>query len=403
MRVVAFLCSLVFIAAISITRSECAIQTQTGRVVLLQVNGSSLSQTFQAIDAMHDRWNVSLGVMSTSKNIDKRWLSSILYSGMRGLEGSSSSRYQRKIRDMALHPTPLVLQTAGIGWSVSDSYHLWGTSHSKDPARLIALSPMTLPDAQTILRNLDVKHDAAIVVFKIPGNDAVLLTAALDDTYHGLLKSSTSRCTGVVSDTDIRGSVLQQLGIKPERVAHSWHTINTEYDASKTRCRRLLMLCKVNSDMVIWVGIVASITCILLLFSCFAKSKPKQLIRRARSIAAASIGILPLASCEIGRGILAGYIRPSYSGVLMLAVCLVGGIVVSELSGYRSWMSLKYVMLLTLSYVVTTAIVGGEGVFGSVISAYLLSGIRLYGIGNEYMGILVGACLLNISTLHLKV
>lgn len=368
------------------------------RAVIIRMISDKESDIIPIIEAARNRgWNVGLALMCTPAKAGSEWLESVLYSGMRGLQGTSSEHHRERMSKMALQPTPQVLQNFSAGWHLLPESNLWGQSNLR-PFQVFVLSNAGRSDALALLRLFDVNRDHIVVICGPQEGTQVLSIASMGGNISGLLTSPSSRSPGVINDIDLRGSVLSLLRIQPEKISHRWSVIPADASSSELRLLRLITLCKTNGTLIWWVGIVAGIACILLIISYLAAHNTNPSVARVQTIAVTSLGMLPLASCELGRWIVDGYWKGGASGLLLLATCLAGGTAASVYTRYRAGLALRIVMQITVIYVVLTTIIGSECVSYSVISSYFLSGIRLYGIGNEYMGILVGSCLMMISS-----
>ena len=394
----AFAGAILAMLSIFSARSDCAHQVQSGRVVILRVYTDSLPDAYRyAADGQKRGWRTALAIMSAPSGTDIAWLESVIYSGMRGLKSSSEARYETKMAKMALQPTPKVLLRRRLGWHMSPDSALWGENATSLPTSLRVVFGCRVTDIGSYISQLDRLKDHIVIICGPEHGSKILSVTTLGGSVSGLLSSPTSRSKGVVSDTDIRGSVLTWLGIKPERTSHSWVVEPATIDISKSRCERLILLCKINTPLIWWVGVIAGVACVLLIISCLIPLGHHKWVTQTRSVLSASLAMLPLASCEVGRWIVSGYWNHSTAGWLLLTTCLVGGLVASLIYRFRSWAALRLVMLITVYYVAGTALLGYEWVYCSVISSYLLTGIRLYGIGNEFMGIVVGGCLMMIA------
>ncbi len=382
-----------------VPRSLGASPAPSGRVVVIRVCSESLSDIFPVVEyAEKHGWNSGLAIMSAPYRQDMAWLESLLYSGLRGLQGSSRQRYGDKMAKHALVPMPNVLTMAGLGWSVEPKSGLLGESPSHTKTRLFISSTKSLRKPIRAINELNPKFDAMVIVCGPLQGTRILSVAVLGGPISGLLTSPTSRSFGVVSDTDLRGSVLSLLGVKPERLAHQWSVTPADAGSSRSRCERVINLCQINSPLIIWVGVVAGIACILLICSCLTKSEHWRGLNPLRAVFAASLAMLPLASCELGRWIVSGFYRGDKAGLLLFGTCVAGGVVGCIAVKFRAWAAVRLVMFLTIVYVSSVTMMGYEWVYTSVISSYVLTGIRLYGLGNEFMGILVGGCLMMLSS-----
>lgn len=207
----------------------------------------------------------------------------------------------------------------------------------------------------------------------------------------GILTSATTRTEGLVSDTDIAPTLRQWHGIPPESGEHPVRVLAKEDAFSVVRA--LAQRCQWNAQGLIPVGILQVTGGLVAAWAALRWIRLQKAPRRAKLLVSVVIGAL--LSLPVGT-VLAPYLPASFFAQYVLNV-LLAAVGLSLLAHWGAWEEpfRAYVRACALSVLVIIAdAVGGQyGVKSSMYSAYALSGIRFYGVGNELMGVLVGCAL----------
>ncbi len=240
--------------------------------------------------------------------------------------------------------------------------------------------------------SLNPERDRVLIIgLPPPGEGLGPLIAAGSGLSPGVLASDTTRTPGLVSDVDIAPTLLRWHGVAPRVGEHPTRVTGEENAA--TVVQRAARLYRWNAQGLIPVGAVQVGGGLLAVFTALSMTRRQTASRRARLLLSASIG--GLLSLPAGT-VLAPYLPAGtlwqYVGAIMLsAVCL------SLWAHWGAWEEpfRAYIRACALSVLVilVDGIDGQHGIRASMYSAYALSGIRFYGIGNEMMGVLVGCAL----------
>ena len=200
----------------------------------------------------------------------------------------------------------------------------------------------------------------------------------------GLLTSTTTRTPGLIASRDIAPSILSDLGV-PIPIQMTGAPMETtpasavEVDRTLDHLDRVTYLDQRAQSPFFWaLGLVGGI----ILFTAvglFVSGRPVNspwLLYAIRVLCSWPLGLL-----------LAWWFDPHTMTVYLLEI---GGVmlVVALLPDPPS------ILLLTSAVVIVDAFFGSRLVSQAIMSAYMMSGIRFYGIGNEYMGVLIGGALM---------
>lgn len=206
----------------------------------------------------------------------------------------------------------------------------------------------------------------------------------------GVLTSATTRTTGIVSDVDLAPTVLQWMGV-PLRVGeHPMHVVRQEpFSTVQSLARR----CHWNAQGLIPVGVLQVAGGLAAVLIALRTIGARRASRRTKLLLSVAIGAL--LSLPAGT-VLAPYL-PASLFAQYVANVLLAAAGLSLAAHWGAWEQpfRAYIRACALSalIIIADAVGGQHGVKSSMYSAYALSGIRFYGIGNELMGVLVGCAL----------
>ncbi|MDW8289812.1 MAG: hypothetical protein RMM06_03765, partial [Armatimonadota bacterium] len=206
----------------------------------------------------------------------------------------------------------------------------------------------------------------------------------------GVLTSATTRTEGVVSDVDLTPTLLQWMGL-PLRVGE--HPMRVVRKDPFSTTQSLAQRYRWNAQALIPLGAVQVLGGLLAVLASLRQARGGSVSRRGRLLLSVAIGLL--LSLPAGT-VIAPYL-PASNLTLYVANILLAAAGLSLLAHWGVWEQpfRAYIRACALSALVLLAdtMSGQQGAKFSVYSAYALSGIRFYGIGNELMGVLVGCAL----------
>jgi len=201
------------------------------------------------------------------------------------------------------------------------------------------------------------------------------------------LTSDTTQTLGLVAARDLAPTVLAAFGVlSPYQMTGAPAHTAMVSDTTLVRMDRLVRLNQEAQDAIFWaVGLVAA----LIVFSSFFLYQTARMIGRTQRTAC--YGLRMLAAWPLAL-LLAPLFGPqTVSEYLMEIAACVGLLALLP--------SPSVIFSLTAGVLVLDGLFGTPLVSNSALSEYALSGIRFYGIGNEYMGVLIGGALLASVTL----
>ncbi|MGI6686605.1 MAG: hypothetical protein ACOX47_14255 [Bacillota bacterium] len=223
------------------------------------------------------------------------------------------------------------------------------------------------------------------------------------DGQGGFLTSSTTRREGIVSNTDIAPTVLDffALPVPESMTGRPMHVVPLEGNqAGKTDTLKTLL--QVNQELIfvnkyrpslvkgyVLGQIIVVVAAILLLVVFRKKSKLMQPV------------LMALASFPLAFLILGVYPGPSiirYLGMLVFTVFLITGISMFTVK-YHPLFPFFTICLLTAGTIFLDLIFGATLMKSSVLGYDAMGGARYYGLGNEYMGVWIGAFVIAIASL----
>ncbi|MCS6829020.1 MAG: hypothetical protein NZ749_00085 [bacterium] len=241
-----------------------------------------------------------------------------------------------------------------------------------------AISPLT-PERDRLL----------VVGLPARGESLTPVIAAGGGLSEGVLTSSTTRTEGVVSDVDIAPTLLQWLNTPLRAGEHPMRVVRKDpFSTTQNLARRY----RWNAQALIPLGAIQVLGGLLAVLAVVQQTKSVP-TRRACLLLSAAVGLL--LSLPAGT-IIAPYL-PAPGMVWYMSNVLIAAAGLSLLAHWGVWEQpfRAYIRACALSVfiILADALSGQYGAKFSIYSAYALSGIRFYGVGNELMGVLVGCAL----------
>jgi len=265
---------------------------------------------------------------------------------------------------------------------------------------LSALTPLSLPRSRVSARGAGGREGDPVRILLLsprpPANERgewdrltpVVLAGA--DATPGLLTSATTRTPGLIANVDIAPTLLQWLDV-PVPAAMTGHPLSIVPSGDPlAEIARLDRLVTVNARALVPIFALLGVCAAAVVLGGLAASW-----QRSAFAPTFALGILFLMNMPLAM-LLVVFLAPTSVITLIvwtLALMLLG--TGAELLGSQS--PLQRVAFLTVLVILVDAFFGQPLVKFSVFSAYQLPGLRFYGIGNEYMGVLIGLTLLWMS------
>lgn len=207
----------------------------------------------------------------------------------------------------------------------------------------------------------------------------------------GILTSESTRTRGLTSDVDIAPTLLRWHGVALRAGEHPIRVI--QQDDAFAAVQQVARQYRWNVQGLIPLGVLQVIGGLLAVFATLGTIRRRTASRRAKLLLSVAIGTL--LSLPAGT-VLAPYFPATmlwqYIGAMVLsAVCL------SLWAHWGAWeepyRAYTRACALSVLVILVDGVSGQHGIKSSMYSAYALSGIRFYGIGNEMMGVLIGCAL----------
>lgn len=222
------------------------------------------------------------------------------------------------------------------------------------------------------------------------------------DRQPGLLKSATARTPGLISNIDIAPTIISAAGLKAPDFVTGRPAIRVRTDTRQMvkRLERMERIAVRNYGLQIPV-----LVCIGAIVFTSATATEIALRRRIRARLRRLLGAALLVSFSLpaalllvdgleGEGI-ARYALNLVGGIaVVLGISCVIAILLGRLRRDRRVSLPGAVFLATSVLVLGDVLTGAKLLRWSIISCDLITGFRYYGIGNEYMGVLIGASLM---------
>jgi hypothetical protein len=204
----------------------------------------------------------------------------------------------------------------------------------------------------------------------------------------GILTSDTTQTPGLIASRDIAPSILSDVGVPipitmtgaainlvPETAGSSIHSLD--------RLDRQTYLNQEAQDPVFWTLGVGGALIVLISIGLYIGRKIGP---RSRSLKVTQYGLRVLAAWPLAL-LLAPIFDPHSLHVYLASIAAITAIIALLPTPGLIWLLTGMVLLID-------GATGTRLVSQSVLSSYALAGIRFYGIGNEYMGILIGSVML---------
>ena len=291
-------------------------------------------------------------------------------------------------------------------WDTSDliAIQLGDTSRAED-FRYEATDAMNEQYKQTAIEEsdvfigrltemLDLSKDLVLLVTPLgpagdlaENNRLTPAVAAGRGISEGLLSSASTRRPGVITNLDIGATVLDYFNLphQPGQLGAGVYSVSSpkgpeELEAFNTRLTEIYNQRRFLLQSYVMAQIVLLLLSLLVIF--FAR----------RFLSYARICLVFLMAVPISYLLLTLFHQPTAAGSFLLSWLLAAGITV--LLFLKKPDTLKIIEILCLAaagLLIGDQLTGAHLIQGSPLGYDVIGGARFYGIGNEYMGILIGA------------
>lgn len=214
-----------------------------------------------------------------------------------------------------------------------------------------------------------------------------------------ILNSPSTRTPGLITASDIAPTIIKNAGLTPVNImvgrpAYSKKNVNALQELKKLNNRvntRDILIRPILWSIGALGAIAITLACLIIAFNLKLSKKVIGLIRFGLLTFAASIGAILLG--VIAHGGVSSYIF----GIIISLALLV---LISILTGKKFGSPIYPLYGIMALLVLVDSWTGGGLCKYSLLSSFQISGLRYYGIGNEYAGVLIGTA--SIFLLHFK-
>ncbi len=257
---------------------------------------------------------------------------------------------------------------------------------------LITGEPAAISRAlERAIGSLNPERDRVLIVGLPPAGERLApIIAAGGELRTGVLTSLTTRTEGLVSEVDLAPTLLQWHNLPLRAGEHPMRVVSGE---PLVTVKHLARLSRWNAQGLIPVGTLQVGGGLLAVLAALRLIRQRRVPQRAGLVLSVATGTL----LSLPAGTLLAPYLPAGLFAQYVAHVLLAAWGLSLLAHWGAWHEpfRAYIRACALSVLVilVDAASGQHGVKSSMYSAYALSGIRFYGIGNEMMGVLVGCAL----------
>ncbi len=385
---------------------SCSLSAAPGRVHLVVASGLDLQgvrDLTKAPQLSHGLLEASWGLMSIGgeRRASPGVLGTALATGLRDAPDLSAMKVQQWVK--ARRGTSLAELLRRYRRTVNfnapdDGRRLLGSGSDADASLWIHWigpeSPSPDRDLKRVLTEAITRGDRVILV-GAPVDDQVSLipiVVSMPGAEGGLLTSASTRTAGLVKDSNVAALIAEFLEIQPPDV---WRSMETRQ--SKGPLQRWITLTRLSAGseqqrrLIIPVILLIALTAVGAISTVWVSRSRKQAMVAA-CVVLCALSSLPLIFHLLGViSATAGPLRDWQFLSIVIAGLVLAGICAKRMQA-STGLTVFYVWicLVTIVVMLTDAALGCHGARYSLIGAYLISGIRLYGLGNEYLGVILG-------------
>ncbi|MGM0470814.1 MAG: hypothetical protein ACQEQI_00825 [Bacillota bacterium] len=258
-----------------------------------------------------------------------------------------------------------------------------------------------------LLAEIDLERERLLVIIPTPAPQVqqkssrlTLTILAGRDVSAGLLTSATTKRLGVITNLDIAPTVLSSLGIKSRPAEFIGHSITSEaVSSSLTRLKKLADQIKQTftgrpiliKGFILLQIIVLMLAAVVIIFSARIRPWLQQLVEYLLLMLLVIPGGLLLFKYFVGFNLY--LIVVSLILLSLIAVYLLKRLSKDELT------PILWLTNLIAGLLIIDLWQGAELIKTSVLGYSPVIGARYYGLGNEFMGVLIGAVLIGTTGL----
>ncbi len=244
----------------------------------------------------------------------------------------------------------------------------------------------------------------ATPVVPLPAQWKRLTLLVLNGTsFHpGILYSPTTRTRGLASDTDVEPTVLHLLGLNvpSDMTGRPLEAVSNRVSADTVSylryMDRLALLNGAGSVAIMVPLALISLAVVSLCLFLQSTGKAKWQLTSWSLLSAQALPLALLIAPVLRPHTLAGY------GLEIAAIMCVTGMVATVIAAMTQYAGTTVTTALFLLVLISDLVTGGTLVKNALLGGYALSGIRYYGVGNEYLGVVLGMVMFPLASLALS-
>lgn len=323
-----------------------------------------------------------------------------LATGLRGAPDGNAAQVSQWVRDrravslaeLLKHHHLTVYHTAP-----DDGRSLLGVGNDPTATLTIQWIPQSTSGSAELTQALirAVTCGSRVVLAGAPADMDTCLTPVLAGSVElqgGLLTSDSTRASGLVKDANLAPFIARVLHVPIPDVWRSMKVSPVHTPASRWQAlTRLQASAEQQRRLIVPVILLVAVTIVGALGSVWIRRSHVRAVTTA-GLVLCTLSSLPLMLHLLGLlSAIAGPLSDGlYLSMLLAGLALAGWGVSRALSRTGLPALYMWICLVTILMMVADAAMGCQGARFSLIGAYLVSGIRLYGLGNEYLGVILG-------------
>lgn len=258
-----------------------------------------------------------------------------------------------------------------------------------------------------LLEQIDLKKTQIMVLSPFPGDEYALLGDRLTPVIYyghnitpGVVSSSTTRRTGIVGNVDIAPTILNYLNVESKGMIGN-HIITIDMEANHHYIFSLnqkVVSTSIHRYRVLYTfAIFQMIISILSIIAILLQGKYKlKLIKKILAYSLISTLVFPFTLLVLP---ILGPMNIVSLYLIIICITIAIVLIIYALSKESPLRSITYVTGLVMVTLVIDLVLGQSLIKNSIFGYDPIIGARYYGIGNEYMGILIGSTLIFTATL----
>ncbi|MDI6605307.1 MAG: hypothetical protein QME35_09260 [Thermoanaerobacteraceae bacterium] len=255
-----------------------------------------------------------------------------------------------------------------------------------------------------IVKSLDLSKDILIIATPFPSRNDIktnnLITPLIIDgpNYHGLTTSQTTKRGGIIVNTDIAPTILSYFNLKlpVEMLGHPISSINSANKLNYLNNLDTAIVSTHNARPIVLKSYVIFLIIVLILYLTMFFLKI-EILRYIKPI------ILGIMSVPLILLILPLFGTQSIYVDFILIISITIAFVSLLKISVKNELDIFMIISLLTSFAIALDIFTGSHLMKDSILGYdAIAGARFYGIGNEYMGVLIGSTIMGIMTLIQK-